>query len=215
MNYKQTIKDHAQHIAAISGKVSVAGKLNATDLFMLSEMERMNTICSGQTDPGALLHTEFVRRIFGVTPGMLTVWRKGHSFPESEHGGYVASGKLLKWVYDKWKNLRDNAGDGMGAGNSPALERYRMARAEQEEMKSAEIKNEMIRTDEVMAAWYQVLSNCWEQIARFRDRLPNILYQKTPGQIRDRLITETNNAGSEILKALEELKNADSKKDEN
>lgn len=204
MNHKQTIKATPKLLKPFLLKIDKGAKLTQKELFALTELERVNVLLSGELDPGSLISTERVRRVLSVSNQTLTMYRK-IGFPESTNTAVNAC-DVIKWFRNKWIDLRDNSGgDDMGAGGSPALERYRIARAEQEEIKLQLQKKDLVSIDDIIDVVVDILTSVWSQIVIYRNKLPAILYLKSALQIKNILSKETDSLGNKIQSKVMEL----------
>ena len=203
-NRKQILIDFTKTLKRLNDKIGSNKGMTKIDLWIIKEMNRLNVIARGETDPGAWVANENIRINIGVIKQQMTQYRK-EGFPETE-GQAVDNNKVIKWLRQKWIQYRDGGKDDMGGENSPALERYRLARARQEEINLAEREGRIVNIKETIKPIYEMLTIFWNQIVRLRDKLPPILYGKTSGQIRTILKNEIDRAGIEIQKKIDKMK---------
>jgi phage terminase Nu1 subunit (DNA packaging protein) len=98
-----------------------------------------------------------VSEFFGVSIDTVKVWSRG-GMPKSGRSGYNL-GKVAKWLrYEgPWRANGSKVDDPLLAGaDSPGLERYRLARAAQEELKLEEKLGRIIDVEKAQGIWQRV-----------------------------------------------------------
>jgi len=186
----------------LSKKIDNGNRLTNKESFALRELVRIAEIIDSGIDPGAQLGISWIQNILGISRPVLTEWRQ-EGFPGSSNHS-VDAGEVIKFFRSKWVSARDQNSE-MGPGESESLERYRAARAEQEEIKLYEKKGQLVDTQESIDCISKVLSSFWGQIQILRDKLPPILARKPAKPIRNILIREFNKSGEEIIETLKKL----------
>lgn len=86
--------------------------------------------------------------ILGSTRKTVLEWQES-GLPRHEDGTYDLAA-VFAWVKEHYE------GKVAGSGNSPALERFRSARAQQEEMRLARLRGELVETAVVQAEWRRI-----------------------------------------------------------
>jgi phage terminase Nu1 subunit (DNA packaging protein) len=107
----------------------------------------------------------------------VTRWTKA-GMPRNKDKTYCLP-KVVEWLLEREKEsaLSDQAM--AGAGDSPALERYRLARAAMAEMDLKIKEGELIHVNEVHRAWALRVAEVAAGLETLADRLPPIMVGKT------------------------------------
>lgn len=95
-----------------------------------------------------------VAAICGVTPQAVSKW---HGCPRGRNGKYDLS-KVFAWRQRQLQDELELEADGSGA-DSPALERYRAARADRAELEVLEKRDALVSRVDVEARWGRVLTH--------------------------------------------------------
>lgn len=103
----------------------------------------------------------------GVSRQTIYDWMRLPGFPKAPDGS------VAKWDMCEWHLTRldtpEPGGEESGGGDSPGLERYRMARAAQEEIKLGEMRKQFIDRAETHARLMEIaglIRGCGEQLQR-------------------------------------------------
>lgn len=118
-------------------------------------------------------------------------------------GAYVLE-DCVEWLDrrgDKRKQTSQTQGDDLeGDADSPALERYRLARAQQEEIKLAKLRSELVESEHVQQ-WIQsfagLLRGFGEKVAKVAPELVGDLdgVLEQAGETLDKVVGEYGNDG--------------------
>jgi hypothetical protein len=134
-------------------------------------------------------------RVLGVTPPVLTKYQHIPDFPAFDREGTAEIYAVCVWHSEgkKPQQQQPSPDDDLAGDVSEGLERYRMAKAQQEEIKLAETRGQIVRLNEFEEAMQQALQP-WRRVGEAIKRLGH-------GDIFQ-MIDEAN---QEVAEALERL----------
>lgn len=107
-------------------------------------------------------------KILGKSERTLGNWLQD-GCPRKKNGKYSAP-EVIGWLMD-----RESAAMGAGAVDSPALERYRLARAEMAELDLQERSEKLVPYDEVIRGWCARQRMVRDSFLTWSNRLPPLL----------------------------------------
>ena len=133
-------------------------------------------------------------RILGVTPPVLTKYQHIPTFPPFDRSGLAEIYAVCVW-HNEGKNPAPQAtpDDDLAGDVSEGLERYRMAKAQQEEIKLAETRGQIVRLGEFEEAMQQALQP-WRRVGEAIKRLGH-----------DDIFQMIDEANEEVAETLERL----------
>jgi phage terminase Nu1 subunit (DNA packaging protein) len=203
MTTKETIHNFGKELKTLLDRTNRKKNLTMRERLALMEIERLTKILRGERDPGGHMNSEMVRDAFGINRPTLHQWRQD-GFPISTNDA-VYMPDALRWLRKKWLEERaKKADDAMMVGdNSPALEQYRLYKAQIEKLNLEERQHKLVNYDNLMAAVGIAFSGAWSQIQRWSERLPAYFVNRSVTEIREKLIEETNRLGESLRRALE------------
>lgn len=111
-----------------------------------------------------------IAAILGVQDSTVSRWKNHPDFPPAKDGFFVLD-DVFRWYYrrEQQNEIAEALMDSSG-GPSEGLERYRQARAAQEEIKLAELRGEVVKLDQfepISQAMFLPLRAFGEQLKRF------------------------------------------------
>lgn len=134
-----------------------------------------------------------IAAILGVQDSTVSRWKNDPNFPPANDGLFVLD-DVFRWYYrrEQQKEIADSLMDAPG-GPSEGLERYRQARAAQEEIKLAELRGEVVMLDK----FDQICQAMFSPLRFFGEQL------KRSGNVD--LLDRFNEANQQVLNGLEKL----------
>lgn len=131
-------------------------------------------------DPKKLQRAD-IAKIFGVHPTTVSRWKPA-GCPCSPDGKIYSAPDVHKWLVDQ--ATADFGKDREPQGDSPALERYREARAAMAEIDLKEREGELISREDVSREWALRVAEISAGLEFLADRLPPLLVGKEREEIR-------------------------------
>lgn len=104
----------------------------------------------------------------GVSRNTIYEWMKLSGFPKAKDGT-VCKWEMCEWYLTRLTPVGAGDADPEAGGDSPGLERYRLARAGQEEIKLAQLRGQVMDRDWVHGKLMEIASlirGCGEQLQR-------------------------------------------------
>lgn len=120
--------------------------------------------------------------VLGKDRRTVTRWTK-EGMPRNRDGTYSAPA-CVRWWIDKEKDSAVGGSAMSGECDSPALERYRLARAESSELDLKTKKGELISRDEVIDQWVARMAEICAGMEYLAERLSASLPGKTGDEVR-------------------------------
>lgn len=136
-------------------------------------------------DPNNLQRT-VIAKIFGVHPTTVSRW-KNNGCPCNPDSTY-SSKAVHKWLLDQ--ATMDMPKADQGGGDSPALERYREARAAMAELDLKVKEGDLIAKEDVATEWAARVAEVVAGLDYLVDRLPPLIVGKDRDEIRAVLDSE-------------------------
>ena len=108
-------------------------------------------------------------------------WTK-NGMPRNKDGTYDAPA-CVAWLVEREKDsaVGDQA---MSGGDSPALERYRLARAESAELDVRSKRGALISSEAVFQEWSERLALVRSMLTTWSAKMPPLLFNKTPDEMQ-------------------------------
>lgn len=114
-------------------------------------------------------------RLLGINASTVSRWKERTGFPPVDDDGTFVLADALEWHFRQRFEAEREAidRDPMAANESTeGLERYRLARAQQEEIKLAELRGQVVKMSDFMSAT-QLIFAPWRRLAEQVKRMEN------------------------------------------
>ena len=118
--------------------------------------------------------------IFSVTPQAVGLWHSNNKCPRSPDGHYNLQEVLpwrVKYLVDQAveKQIAQSGGDPLLMGDdSPALEKYRIAKTEEVEFKLAVLKNKYYDAEQVNTHWRELGNQIGNAVHKIEKKNPDL-----------------------------------------
>lgn len=156
---------------------------------------------------------DMARRL-GINKNTATTWAGLPGFPGGASGPWLLP-DIIRWLISRTNARPESDDPAMSGPDSPALERYRLAKAELSELELAEKRKQLLPRGVVrqaLASWAAILRNAGDQLGRrfgvgaqrvLTDALDGC-HDATAAIVAERLEQETN-AGGDAKPATKQL----------